>query len=745
MQLISLITTNFKKLGCQTFNFGPGLNVISGENFQGKSTLLQAIEAALFGASALPVKAEHIATWGHSKWGLELNFIEHGQVYRIVRTGSTAKLTRHVEGEAVALVANGTTAVKAEVESLMDLAAKDYNMFIQSRQGESSGILTFGATALNRKVEEYAGIDLIEKIGVAAQLRSTRLMAKAEGAPTEEQIALAKTKLDEAEHYAAQALSAKQEADIALEMFGEFSVPEVKDLAPTMRQEVHAAELLLGQLEAAEGAVEPALQRVNEAQTRLAGRSLQDASELQKKLEQLKEAGTTARLALDQLRLDKKSYDDSAAHVERLRAAAEAAEKAVVQVVDLAALNAAMSSLAFAEKASSDAVAKAAEANSRVRSLRDLAKGAKCPTCGAAKADHDPAKLEQELADAVAEAEKLTDAKTELVDAEATARAVVRKYEQQDNEATRTLGVYERAEEDLERYSANFDTLTKVDDSQIHDAEGVYEQTRTAYAEAQAALKQIDQQNQSFNTDQAALASAQSALTAAQEKAATLDASYAALAEPPTPEAIKAATDAYTAFVQAKIDWNNKRADLSAAVTTANADLKVQEQLCTAARENHADLLADLERCADDSALAKKYDRLVRFLRDGRQGYMQQVWGTVLAVSSRIVRESSKGTITRIINDDGQFAYEEDGILVPTNGASGAQKAFIGTALRVGLSRTLYGSDSLLAFDEPTESCSEQFASALTATLAASAKQVLLITHREADQVLADHIINVGA
>ncbi|MNG17051.1 cysteine/glutathione ABC transporter membrane/ATP-binding component [compost metagenome] len=82
--------------------------------------------------------------------------------------------------------------------------------------------------------------------------------------------------------------------------------------------------------------------------------------------------------------------------------------------------------------------------------------------------------------------------------------------------------------------------------------------------------------------------------------------------------------------------------------------------------------------------------------------------------------------------------------MAPTSSASGAQKGFIGTSLRIGLARALYGSDSLLIFDEPTESCSERNASGMTGMLAASAKQTLLITHRETDQALAENIINVG-
>ena len=170
MELLSLDTTNFKKLGTSHSEFTKGLNVIAGDNAQGKSTLLQAIECALFGSTVVPGKKENIPTWGQTKYGLELRFkLKPGnEFYILTRTGSTAKLMRHWlvqvgEIKEPELVANGSTPVTAMMEELLGLSAKDWNLFVQSKQGSSAGILDFGAAALNRKVEEFAGVDLIDK------------------------------------------------------------------------------------------------------------------------------------------------------------------------------------------------------------------------------------------------------------------------------------------------------------------------------------------------------------------------------------------------------------------------------------------------------------------------------------------------------------------------------------------------------------------------------------------------------
>ena len=60
MKLIKLVTTNFKRLGTFTANFTDGLNVICGENARGKSTLIQAIEAALFGVTVVQIGRAHV-------------------------------------------------------------------------------------------------------------------------------------------------------------------------------------------------------------------------------------------------------------------------------------------------------------------------------------------------------------------------------------------------------------------------------------------------------------------------------------------------------------------------------------------------------------------------------------------------------------------------------------------------------------------------------------------------------------
>ena len=167
MQLIKLKTKNFKRLENGEFNFTEGLNFILGENGAGKSTLLRAISTALFGVQMLPGLAEAIPTRGQTTWELGLTFSHKDVEYVVKRTKSSAKVEANGER-----VASGNTPTTKYIEDLLNLTAKDYNLLIHSRQGETAYVLNFGATALQRKVEEFAGAEAVELLAKKASLRS---------------------------------------------------------------------------------------------------------------------------------------------------------------------------------------------------------------------------------------------------------------------------------------------------------------------------------------------------------------------------------------------------------------------------------------------------------------------------------------------------------------------------------------------------------------------------------------------
>jgi len=759
MRLLSIVTTNFKKLGSMTADFTLGLNVIAGDNAQGKSTLLEAIGVCLFGVSMSSSKKENIPTWGQTKFEIELGFQLPCGTYSLTRNGSTAKLLRlpTEAGAKPEIVANGNTAVTDEVESLLGLSAKDWNLFVQSEQGSSAGILKYGAAALNRKVEEFAGVDLIDKVQAEAQRQSTTHTGKADAKSVDEEV------LKAAEEALAAAVSTVNEASAAvtattdaLEQHGEFSASQPASSA-AMRQALADVVTLSNKIGVAEVQVKNMQERVDEAKARLEGRSLQDEAALRAEMQQARNTG-------GELAVAEKNLQDELAH--RKAVQQDTDESGLVLDTRQVEFNAdwaefeefeedeVIAEIALLDKAipagETDLAARQEEvgkAKGAYDNLSMLSAGAVCPTCNRAKEDHDPAKLAEEAEEAkqywetrkasVAELQKdITACKTRRTELQGRLAAY--------NAAAAAV---DKAAEGFKSNTAALAGLRKAEviQAELDAATAELTASREAYAELNAKLKGLTAANEAFNADTEALAKADKALLANEVTLQLLNDELEAMPEPPTDAEVRAAEVAETAYQDALNRWKEKRAELQAAVNAAALELKHCSQLRDLAEEKLTGLQADIAAALEHQVAAKKYSRLVQFLRERRQQYLKEVWDTILGVASKLVRTASKDLITRIGNDDGEFQFEEEGIMAPASSASGAQKAMIGVSLRIGLARALYGKDSLLIFDEPTESCREHNAASLAAMIAGSAKQVLLITHRETDQALAENIVNVGS
>lgn len=749
MRLIKLVTTNFKKLGNSTIEFTLGLNVLAGPNARGKSTVLQAIKCALFGVSMVPGKKEHIASWGQDKFSVQLTFAIGADIYQITRTGSTAKLLCTSDNDRV--VANGTTPANLAVEDLMGLAAKDYGLFIESAQGESTGILTFGATALNRKVEEFAGVDVIDKVQALAASKAATLLASAEARRVRpEEMEEANAALDAAAEEHKIALAALSTAADALKAHGNYVGPAVVGNPQAMRELQRAEAALWAKVEQAERDVKAAEEKVAECRTRFNATSFQKADELEAQLSTLKQDGLQYAAKVEEIAAFTQRLETGERTVMRLEtevSEAQAGHQTNFEGVDRPSHELAINLLKDQQAVLEADRNQLAVMAAKVAGLKELASGAQCPTCGNVKEDHDPVKLAEELE----AAQELWAAQGRVVAATLQAvkdtEAAVAKHGKAELALVRSAGTLAVAQERYQAAKKEYDALVESNPftpSDAANAAGNVEEARNKYAEVRAALAALTTSNAAYTTAMTELGKAEGALATAKQAHAALEAQYDLIDAPPTDEAIAAVEQAIQAERDAMQAHRLKQVELKAAADTAQTRATACDKAVTDVSARLARLDSYTEMADKDEAAAKKYSRLVQFLRERRQKYLEEVWTVVLGVSSKLVREASFGLIEQILNRNGEFFFVEAGIEAPTVSASGAQKSFIGTALRVGLSRALYGSDGLLAFDEPTEACTEENAAGMAAMLAASAKQVLLITHRENDQSLAANIINVG-
>lgn len=663
MILTELHTRNFKKLGDRDFTFNTGLNFILGKNGAGKSTLTRAIGAALFGVSALPGVADDVATWGKATWSVSLHFDIAGSGYVVTRSKSSASLYRDKE-----LIASGNTPVTKEIESLLGLDVKDYHLFVHSRQGETSYVLRYGATALQRKVEEFSGVDVIDKVqGLARSKQKVEVM----GADS------ASAKLLDGE-YMRQVMedleAAVSRLDQPVEMMPELPSVEVTVVRNGHRRYLNylaevnnydtSKDLLTEQLEGI--VVPPQPEPVNSLQEALKeAKSHQAAYEGYHSTKKL----LTSKLAdLTEPELPEPKEFPEGIEEQQAALGQEVAELRV--------------SVCNLKKAVSEGVCNA------------------CGTILAGNLERHKTEL-QDAQDKLSASESKLDEVARIGRAQAVYRQKVTAYVTALNAYNSTRA---KLEEQMSELTEPADYSDKIFDlrKQLDEVEKLQE----AY---ESAVRRSNEVKRKLNS-----------LAAPQEVAEV------------TEQQVVAAEKEWESYHVAKSVAERDRAERVAA----------QSKLDAAEREIERQEGLTLE-VQDRTKLAELYSQLAVFLADRRDRYLKEVWSNILVRASEQLNHVTSGWLTGVKLLDGKFLFEEEGAWIPVIEASGAQSAFIGTALRLSMNRVLYGSDSYLIFDEPTADMTEENSRALVAGIAGAAKQVFVVTHRESDQGLADNVVEV--
>jgi DNA repair exonuclease SbcCD ATPase subunit len=663
MILTELHTRNFKKLGDRDFTFSTGLNFILGKNGAGKSTLTRAIGAALFGVSALPGVADDVATWGKATWSVSLHFDIAGSGYVVTRSKSSASLYRDKE-----LIASGNTPVTKEIESLLGLDVKDYHLFVHSRQGETSYVLRYGATALQRKVEEFSGVDVIDKVqGLARSKQKVEVM----GADS------ASAKLLDGE-YMRQVMedleAAVSRLDQPVEMMPELPSVEVTVVRNGHRRYLNylaevnnydtSKDLLTEQLEGI--VVPPQPEPVNSLQEALKeAKSHQAAYEGYHSTKKL----LTSKLAdLTEPELPEPKEFPEGIEEQQAALGQEVAELRV--------------SVCNLKKAVSEGV---------------------CNACGTILAGN----LERHKTELQDAQDKLSASESKLDEVARIGRAQA-VYRQKVTAYVTALNAYNSTRAKLEEQMSGLTEPADYSDK-IFDLRKQLDEVEKLQEAYESAVRRSNEVKRKLNS-----------LAAPQEVAEV------------TEQQVVAAEKEWESYHVAKSVAERDRAERVAA----------QSKLDAAEREIERQEGLTLE-VQDRTKLAELYSQLAVFLADRRDRYLKEVWSNILVRASEQLNHVTSGWLTGVKLLDGKFLFEEEGAWIPVIEASGAQSAFIGTALRLSMNRVLYGSDSYLIFDEPTADMTEENSRALVAGIAGAAKQVFVVTHRESDQGLADNVVEV--
>ena len=712
MFIYKLITKNFKKLSSTELVFNDGLNLLCGENAQGKTTVLEAIEAALFGFACLPCKKEHIPTWGQKEYSVELHFKVDFKKFVVFRSHNNANLK--IDGE---LLANGNTATTSAIVDLLGLNAKDFNFFIKSSQGETTGILNFGATELIRKVEEFGGIGRIDRLIRQARTEATTSKKVLERISNSEDITTLTSKFDE--------LNTKKSELEAIKLNPPTLLEEVKPTvyAKDLIDKVKLASSTLVEIESinAEIAAKQAtITELNSIPVEYTETNLERAKE---HLSTISGAASAAKEKLDEKNalLNKKKS---------IKAVAES-KLAEIEVVSskLSDVKTKLDSLDHSQlsELTSSFKSKKLELKHDLEHCRAMLNGSKCNSCGTVLKNIDIAAeqvKQQQLLKSIQEVE------SSLV----FVSADLQKAEQL--EATKT-SLSEQLKSLCDSVSSyeEFD-ITSLED-EIAEVEIHLDSCLTFRSNAQVKVSTIRAALEQIKERKDRKLSLSAKIVSLNTKLERLSANLVGV---PTQDDIERANLAEVAFNEAK--QTNLQAQYNYSVAVKELHTLIAENAKEIEEVKQA---IENKKVYDETALeVEAYSAITATFTNNRAKYNADIWDSVVGFASRQVAISSGNLITSIEYIDGEVFFTEDGITQPITSASGAQKAHIGTAIRIALCSVLYSTKSLVIFDEPTESMSEKHALMLVSSLANLGRQCILITHRDKDQSLANHLIQIG-
>lgn len=711
MVLQRVVLQNFKRHADLEVAFAPTLTVVRGPNYAGKSSVLAAVFFALFGATAVAGGRNVVVRRGATSCSVELHVTLDGRPCQITRTPTTARV--ELDGE---VLATGHTSVNGWVETTLGMPQKLVVMLANSSQGEASALLTLGATALNRVIEEVSGSrfidELIDKAKALSEVSSKAASQKAEPSALEEVEAELKRleeelpplqgQLEFLEGQYAQAAEARNKAKQVLSD----AVKQNSEIAQG-KNRLEAAKASLGEVK----------KRVSEEQEALAEVTYVDPAPLKQKGEDLAEKeGFLQEVAsnLRSLETAKATSLDLLSKEAGWKAAEEECLALPAMKTDLDLLTAACTGLHSDYKVCS----------SNAQRLTQAAKDSVCPTCKRSYEEHNLEEIQKEL-EAAVEAESR--AKKEYED------AVVRW--KQASEAFKRL--QDKAppadwKEKLEACKAGLETL------EVHIVEA--KKAKDGLSEVQLELSELRQEAREIHKNN----------SLHEARKASLDRSLGLLAN--KEQTVKELQIYESLEVKSLDSLFSEEAALTASAEQLLGELSTLKQrntsllgaIGTLAPKRKA-LEEEVKSRALQEKRSKRFSDLQVWLRNNKATFMRETWDSLLMVASEFVSQVTGGVVESVTrSDEGEFFFVERGESLPVDGcASGGQKSIMGVALRVALASLLPQGCQFVVLDEPSADLNDEHAAALSGALRGLERQVVMVTHREGDEFASDAVVTL--
>ena len=163
--LNKLKLTNFRRHRDLVIDFTTGMNIMRAANEGGKSTTLESVSYALFGAKALRTPIEQAVTWGEpvNSLKVELTITIEGVTYVFTRSKTGAEVSKNGE-----VFCTGQTEVTTLAATLLGADAGMASKLLMASQNSIRGALDEGPKALSVLIEDLSDMSVFDQILEAA-------------------------------------------------------------------------------------------------------------------------------------------------------------------------------------------------------------------------------------------------------------------------------------------------------------------------------------------------------------------------------------------------------------------------------------------------------------------------------------------------------------------------------------------------------------------------------------------------
>jgi len=690
MIIEKLVIQNFKKHRDLVADFTPGKNLITGNNYSGKSTILQALLVGLYGNAMAPGETKDLIHDDAKDFSVLLYLDNDFCIKRSSKNSSVVTPSGEV-------VVRTHTAVNKWCEEMLETDRKTFMRVFASEQGSPQALLAMEGAQLRNFIEQAIGFGELDKL---TKKSNSEITNNAAGYNANEEILLEGDVVVE--------YRKKCEEYLVTEAQAEKTIEEAAQTIALLTEKVKQLDEEYGAQRAAKVLLEKYTQNVETYEGMLADLPVAvpvvDITDLRETLDRDTEVYWKLHDADKAYTAACKSFDELSEYLD---------DKTAALVTDLPEKVTADAELATLQQATV-AVTKL---GIQTKAMEDSLDSSVCPTC-------------QQTLKGAGNTEQLVEALI-LKREESDAAVAVR---------VSALAAFEKASIAGKAYNKAFNLLEKGK-AVIKDLEDQLAKFAEKRAHAEVNLP-IAFTNGTLRTDLDTLsdsieklAKQNTASESVEERRSGIVTKLAGLVKPAPVVIDLEAISVELGRVNTELSTCNEQVTEGRVCLTG----------CKIKRKNLGDLLDKNKKVKQRMSEFHKnhtaYSAISVALQGARKKAIESAFIQTMGIASEFVKACTGGDISEVYLAESGIRYTENGRGRGTVSASGAQKTLIGLGMKLGLSQIVRSPFGALLLDEISSDMDPDVSTACLTVLGEYCEQAIIVSHTASD--VADNVIQL--